>query len=226
MSWRHSKAAGEVRLDRAPPKAVLLALAHHADEYAGTCYPSIARLVLFTGLSERSVQNALSELVTLGLIERTIGGNRRASVYTLTLEAAPALAQGQAHPAGAAPPPRRTCTPPPQELHPNYHKNNHKKDAPAKSAVTVDWKPSPQAIEQASKEYPYVDIAAETRLFIDYNIARGTEFSSIGAAWRTWLGRAKPTRPGQRGKPDNEGALDHLRSRGSQAGERHALPRI
>lgn len=223
MSWRHSKAAGELPLKRPPTKAVLLALAHHANEYDGTCYPSIARLMLFTGLSERSVQNSLTELEQAGHIKRWIGRKRTVSVYQLTLEAAPLLTQGQ--------PPERVqeMHPRVQDVHPipaggapqqsiNSQKN---RTPPAKGPVPEDWWPNDEAIRQAMKELPNVDITTETKQFVEYNAARGTEFASIGAAWRSWLRRAKPGggRPGAK-RTDTGGGLDRLRELAAGEGAR------
>jgi len=50
-----------------PRKAVLTALAEHADEIGG-CWPSIARLVLYSGVSERTVQTALKDLERANLV--------------------------------------------------------------------------------------------------------------------------------------------------------------
>lgn len=225
MSWRHTKAAGELPLKRPPTKAVLLTLAHHADEYTGHCYPSIARICLFTGLSERSVQNGLTELESAGHIKRWIGRNRTVSVYQVTLEAAPVYSQGQERP--TLTPHHMHPLPTPQDVHPRAQeihpqgaggagegtlKEHKKKDAPTKGPVPVDWWPNESAIKEAMKELPNVDITTETRQFIDYNTSHGNEFASIGAAWRAWLRRAKPGAGGRGPKRAAEtGGLDRLR---------------
>lgn len=211
MSWRHSRAVGELLLNRPPVKAVLLALAHHTNEYDGTCYPSIERLSLFTGLSRRSVQSALREAEALGLITTRLGGNRRASVYTLTLKDCEAVKQTsltaqEVHPHSAGPAPPR-AGPAPQ-----LPSNIHKKDARAAEPVPDDWMPSELAIAQATKENPNVDIDLETRRFRDYNISHGICFANIGAGWRAWLARGEQlagrTRPGLRAV--SGGAADYL----------------
>lgn len=48
-------------------KAVLVSLADQADD-TGKCWPSVARLVEYTCLSERTVRNALRELERVGLL--------------------------------------------------------------------------------------------------------------------------------------------------------------
>ena len=47
---------------RPAQKSVLLALADHANEDGNSIYPSVSRVVIKTGLSERAVRKALSEL--------------------------------------------------------------------------------------------------------------------------------------------------------------------
>lgn len=88
-------------------KLVLLALCDCANDQ-GECFPSIQNLMGKSSLSERSVQAAVAWLEANGFLTRQMR-NGRSTLYVLT-------------PAGAAPPqqahPRRSRTPPPQELHP------------------------------------------------------------------------------------------------------------
>jgi hypothetical protein len=65
-----------------PKKAVLVALAEHADDH-GICWPSLSRLALYSGVCDRAVRNAIRELEASGLIrtERSLG--RTASRYQL-----------------------------------------------------------------------------------------------------------------------------------------------
>lgn len=92
-------------------KAVLLALGWHADD-EGTCWPSIARLVTVTCLSERTVQGALKCLEAEGWITRKMatGRSTRYRVIPRDDPAPPQRLRGY---------PRRDRTPPPQQLHPN-----------------------------------------------------------------------------------------------------------
>jgi hypothetical protein len=57
-----------------PPteRLVMLALADHADD-AGDCYPSVARIMSRTGLSERAVRGAFRKLSDAGALEITVG---------------------------------------------------------------------------------------------------------------------------------------------------------
>ena len=50
-------------------QAVLVVLCKHAD-HSGTCWPSVARLVKWTGYTRRAVQMALDGLEALGVIKR------------------------------------------------------------------------------------------------------------------------------------------------------------
>lgn len=91
-------------------RLILLSLADHAND-DGICYPSIARLCRRTGLSERSVQGAVSFLQAAGWlrVERN-AGPKGCNVFTVCT------------PAGDAPPqdmrPRRRCATPPQHVRP------------------------------------------------------------------------------------------------------------
>lgn len=64
-------------------KLVLVALADHADE-VGLCWPSVARLRTYTGLSERAIRGALRDLETAGVII-TDAREGHVSRYRLTI---------------------------------------------------------------------------------------------------------------------------------------------
>jgi Helix-turn-helix domain len=51
-------------------KSVLIALAGHADD-AGTCFPSLPRIALFAGTTDRGARKALRELEEAALV-RTV----------------------------------------------------------------------------------------------------------------------------------------------------------
>ncbi len=76
-------------------KLVLLALADHANGATALAWPSIARLVALTGLSERAVQQALRRLEAEGKVARaTRPGGGRTNVYELRLERLVSLHRG------------------------------------------------------------------------------------------------------------------------------------
>lgn len=119
-------------------KFVLVSLADQANDQ-GVCWPSIATLASRTSYSVRAVQNALRWLQDRGLLEVEIGA-MKANRYTLhveryrretcsRLDAAGGGLEGTEAtqtPAPRAPlqevHPRTTCTPPPQEVHPNRNR--------------------------------------------------------------------------------------------------------
>ena len=85
-----------------PCKPVLVALADHADA-AGQCWPTIERLVLFSGVSERTVQRSILELERDGFIaiERSRGG--KANRFRLIIGAEKTPTPPECHPATVAP---------------------------------------------------------------------------------------------------------------------------
>lgn len=137
-----------------PKKAVLLALADHADD-AGECWPSIARLVLFSGIQERAVRNALRDMEDARIIVTDRSSGRATSHYTLSLNAAPdaALAAAstrhvaprsvQNNPAPDAPsrhvmPGSDASNPAPDAGNPAPHAPNPAPDAPEPSLTPIE----------------------------------------------------------------------------------------
>lgn len=160
-------------------KSVLLALANHADP-DGKCWPSVARLCLYTALSERTVQNALRRLEGQGLLhcqERT----GTSTMYELH--------------------PRSKCTPPPQEVHPTPaaaapkpSMNHQEPTALSKRGrshrLPEGWQPEPHDLEWATQAYPNVEVTHETDRFRDYWIGNGKAMVDWRATWRNWIRRA------------------------------------
>lgn len=77
--WKYSPHKGSVLL-------VLLAIADHAGNDSGECYPSQARLVQYCRMNRRSVQRALKVLVKDGSIQiirlgGMYGGCKKSSIY-------------------------------------------------------------------------------------------------------------------------------------------------
>jgi len=125
-------------------KAVLVALADHADE-RGICWPSVARLCRFTSLAERTVRAALHRLVDAGAISL---GERPGQTCIVTLltpaadappprqEPHPSPAAGAPTPAAAAPESSRTPTETPGEHHASPIE-------PRGTRLAADWRPAP-----------------------------------------------------------------------------------
>jgi hypothetical protein len=111
----------------ATQKVVLARLADMADE-SGVCWPSVARLVSDTGLSERSVQASLARLEAIQILRRDMQPGRstryRLAVGAVLADGPPPQemhprttrtpAAGAPAPAGDAPYPRTSCTQNPQ----------------------------------------------------------------------------------------------------------------
>jgi len=85
-------------------KAVLVALANHADA-SGQCWPTIERLVLFSGVSERTVQRSILDLERDGwiAIERSRGG--KANRFWLAVGHEKTDTPPERHPATVSPTP-------------------------------------------------------------------------------------------------------------------------
>lgn len=83
MSYRHVEMVLNSSIADPTEAAVMIALAHHADQYF-SCYPSIARICQLARYKERAVQNAIRRLQDRGaLLVKTGGGRGGASVYTI-----------------------------------------------------------------------------------------------------------------------------------------------
>lgn len=93
LVWQHSEAKGGALL-------VLLALADHAHEDGGGCYPSVAMIMKKTRLTERAVQYNLRKLEReLGEITTVKpGGGRFATTYKVAVQ----ILQGRKDCTGAA----------------------------------------------------------------------------------------------------------------------------
>lgn len=112
--WSWVKWAWEASISNSSEKFVLVALAQHANR-EGTCYPSVARIMRRTALGERCVQSKLKSLEMRGLLRRTTRAGTSTLYYLTPVTDVPSQV-GRA--AADAPHPRKTCTPPPQQMHP------------------------------------------------------------------------------------------------------------
>jgi hypothetical protein len=188
MSWRHGLAAGELLLERPTCKALLLALAHHANDYTCRCWPSVERLALFTGLSRRAVQGGLRELVELEMLaihERP----GKPNIYELTLPDCGPLDQGgarAAHPRkeGSAPPAQGGAPPAPEE-------SGTDSDARVTNVFGENWRPAPPIVDRIKADEGLSDeeIERELKLFIVRNSE--TVVDKPNAAFRMWCARLK-----------------------------------
>jgi hypothetical protein len=96
-------------------KSVLLVLANHADD-TGECWPSLQRIALHAGVTDRGAQKALRELEQLALVTTRLvpGRNSRyvLALGTVTPERNSPLV-GEARPNHIHPTPERSSLPPP-----------------------------------------------------------------------------------------------------------------
>jgi len=85
MSYSAQNAIWDIPMRPSSMKFVLLALGMRADK-TGECFPSVARLVLDTGLERKTVMTSITMLEKLGLINvrRSRGAGNK---YSLNLEA-------------------------------------------------------------------------------------------------------------------------------------------
>ncbi len=84
MSIAAIKWAFELPLRDMGAKAVLIALADSYAEQNECCWPSIARLKLYTGGTERTIQRAIQRLEKLGFVRRHLRP-RKTSVFELSI---------------------------------------------------------------------------------------------------------------------------------------------
>lgn len=72
-------------LPRGASKLVLQCFCHHLNNESGLCWPSIARVALMCGLSERAVQGHVRRLVTAGILRPRLRTGH-ATRYTIHLD--------------------------------------------------------------------------------------------------------------------------------------------
>lgn len=183
--WELDLAAGE--------KLVMLALADNAND-EGLCWPSIATIARKCGKGERSVQQALRQLESDGLLtrEEVIG---KGCKYTLNprnkctpAEIAPAQKTTKT-PAESAPKPSGTIIP--KKGKPSLGKRAHKKPA---VPLAEDWYPKPLKSDGVCAgivaSWSPGRIERELSKFKDHHLRSDQHWSDWDAAWRTWIQRA------------------------------------
>ena len=126
-------------LPRGASKLVLQCFCHHVNNESGLCWPSIARVALMCGLSERAVQGHVRRLVMAGILRPRLRTGH-ATRYTIHLDGLVPLvfttpAAFAATPAENASPPPQLSTPTPAESAPitvfNFKENIEGTGAPA-----------------------------------------------------------------------------------------------
>lgn len=166
-----------LKLDKPLLKAVLIGIANHANP-VGEAWPSVERLMLYTGYKERAVRKALCELESIGLMTVTERPGRT-NLFTLLMRGAPDAGVHHVQGRGAphAPEPSITII---------------QKQKERASRLPDDWNPDPSLVEWAEKERPDIDVRHETDCFRDYWIANGKPKLDWSATYRNWIRRARP----------------------------------
>jgi hypothetical protein len=207
VSWRHGLAAGQLPIPDPTAKAVLNALAFHADDWQGKCWPDLDRLMLFTGLSKRAVQNGLRRLEQLNYVKtETSKGRGWANVYTLKLPDVPAMRQGKKD----APPAQKGAAGASKGAAPASQESGRI----IEQTLTEAWRPDQETIEWAQAEWPNGDVEHEIKRFISVNLSTDKEIKNVRQAFRAWILRGKqlPQRTQESRRAATRPANDGLRS--------------
>lgn len=177
--------AFHLQMESPTDKLVLIALADHAN-HDGASWPSIARLCLFTALSERTVRTALRRLEADGLLQ-TVVEHGRTNRYKLT----PATTA----PGDSCPPPRHLSPPTPAGAAPEPPiTTNEPSSPPVKGKrphrLPDGWQPEDHDRDWARQAFPTVEIDNETDRFRDYWHGNGKAMVNWTATWRNWIRRS------------------------------------
>ncbi len=201
MVMNHSKATGTDKL-------LLVGIANHDGD--GGAWPSIATLMRYGNVSERSVQYALKRLVEMGELKVHLqrGGtadtpeHQRTNRYEILVRCPEGCDRSFQH-RGATdctPPPAVDCTPPvqptaPEPIHEPIHENSLPPlpeiavvETPRRRAsIPARWRPDPSTFEALAEEFPDVDVTASRLSFLAYYRAhserKSTDWNLEFAAW-------------------------------------------
>ena len=176
-------------------KAVLIALANHADK-EGRCWPAIPRLMLSTALARRTVIRALEALENLGHIQ-TIRSKGRGNHYQLSMNQCqsdtsvtetPGQCQSDTTPVSERHHTSVTVTPEPSRtLNEPSGEGVVTRARASETTIPPDWTAGPELIEWATKAHPIVEARHEVDRFRDYNLAHGTLRTDWNATFRGWI---------------------------------------
>jgi len=202
-------------------KSVLIALADMADERA-TCFPGHERLASMIGRSKSTIERAMKDLESLGLLSREkrhdSRGWRTSDRYQLNLnvtmpsrqiaESANSLEGNvESLPVNLLPPTRQgddaelSVEP---SVEPSVSKSKRG------TRISPDWWPSDDLISWAASELPNIDVTGETPNFIDWWIsAAGANAVKLdwNRTWKVWMRRQTPARG--RSMSKSEAAVEH-----------------
>ena len=218
MSVRALTWSFNLRLNDMAAKAALNALADHADE-KGECWPSIARIALFCGCSDKTARRALKRLEDLGIIDR---GTRsgQSDVYVLDFlwtpptEGVVKMTPSQIDHSQVDQPPLPICPDPPPTLTgdpsqrgsrttKNRQLNRQGTTNEQRAKLPTDWRPSVDDRNYAIDKG--LDPETVAAAFIDYfTEGRGRREPRTGPGWsrrwRVWCNTDADRKPA-RGNP-------------------------
>lgn len=183
----HSQMTGTAKL-------LLLGIANHEGD--GGAFPSVATLAKYTGTSERRVQQLISELRASGeLSVSPSAGPAGTNVYRVQVSCPDDCDRSSNHRGGEArftggvkssSPRGVKPTSPEPSLEPSMNRKRRGHRLPE------GWKPTPEMLEWAVKEFPTVDIQMQTDAFIDYWLGKAVDNQKQdwNRTWRNWIRNA------------------------------------
>lgn len=88
MSWQAQAMAWAIPELSPSQRLVLLAMANHANEFGENMHPGNDRLAQLTGLAEKTIRSAITDLASRGLVfmTRASTGRGRANVYRMPID--------------------------------------------------------------------------------------------------------------------------------------------
>lgn len=193
MSFELTAAIRGVNCGGMAARVVLAALADHADNENGKCWPSLATLANWCNASLSTVQRAIKKLVELGLVRKKARYDKkygqRSNVYWLSIKSAfkneknkPAKQNVDAAPTVTNPPGHSDI----QNKSINRSKTTGNKQAQTKG-VPDRFEPAPEHEAIAAKRG--LNISAELEVFRKYN--EKNYWPDWGEVFTRWLNAAK-----------------------------------
>jgi len=189
-------------------KSVLIALADMADEQA-SCFPGHERIAAMTGRSKSTVERAVKDLESMGLLTRSkrhdARGWRTSDRYHLCLtvnlpsrqpadSATRLVGSVQSLTVNLLPPTRHHDEAEP--LVEPLEEPSEKKSTKG-SRISPEWWPSEALLEWAAKEIPLIDALGETPNFVDWWVsAAGAKAVKLDwdRTWKVWMRKQQPSK--------------------------------
>jgi len=161
-----------LQLDKPVWKAVLIGIANHANPN-GQAWPSVARLSLYSGFSEKTIRAAIKQMCQANWLHQELRLGTT-PVYTLPIHGSP--------PERGTPPVEGRGTPPERGTKPNRTINKNK--------MQSEWMPTVTMIEFAhANGFNARRVQDEADRFRDYWISTGKPMADWEATWRNWIRR-------------------------------------